>query len=282
MKNTLKRPTNKCIFALLLALLVTACGNSESGTWNKPLTTTLGCVDYLALPTGKGVLYNNVWNKQAAGSGNWHQCLEKSLDSKRVGWSWHWPDRSNSSIFAYPQIKMGVSPWDPGSARDARFPLKISTLTRLNIAHQLEIATTGQHNVATSMWLIDEPSIGGLPAPEIIAAEVMIWTYATENHMNPAGVMVDTLESNGTRWEVWLEKEWKDASGVNENRWVYLSFRSREPSLSEQYDALELLQFAINNDLLPAGLFIADIELGTEIMSGSGLAWVIDFRVDID
>ncbi len=131
------------------------------------------------------------------------------------------------------------------------------------------------------MWLVDSSSIGDNPAPEIIAAEVMIWTYATENHMNPGGVMVDTLESNGMHWDVWLEKEWKDASGVNENRWIYLSFRARRSSLSAEYDALELLQFAINNDLLPTGLFIADIELGTEIMSGSGLAWVEEFRINI-
>lgn len=271
---------SRCIFWLLFAFLATACGNSESDTWSKPLTTTLGCIDYLALPTEKGVLYNNVWNKHAAGSGNWHQCLEKSLDSKRVGWSWRWPTRSDV-IFAYPQIKVGVSPWDPGSAKDARFPLKISTLRRLNIAHQLEISTTGQHNVATSMWLVREASIGDLPAPELIAAEVMIWTYATDNHMSPAGVMVGTLKSKGTVWEVWLDKEWEDTSGINENRWVYLSFRSRDPSLSTEYDALELLQFAINKGFLPPELYVADIELGTEIMSGSGLAWVIDFRVDI-
>ncbi len=271
---------SKRICILFLTMLTSACGNSESGTWSKPLTTTLSCADYQALPTKKGVLYNNVWNKRAAGPGNWYQCLEKSLYSRRFGWSWHWPDLSND-IFAYPQIKVGVSPWDPGSARDARFPLKISTLTRLNIAHQLEITTTGQHNVATSMWLVDEASIGDIPVPELIAAEVMIWTYTTENHMNPAGVMVDTLKSNGTDWEVWLEKEWKDTSGANENRWVYLSFRALGPSLSAEYDALELLQFATNKGFLPPELYVADIELGTEIMSGSGLAWVIDFRVDI-
>lgn len=268
------------ICLLLLAMLITACGNSESDTWSKPLTTTLSCADYLALPTGKGVLYNNVWNQQAAGSGNWHQCLEKSLYSRRFGWSWRWPEQSNE-IFAYPQIKIGVSPWDPGAARDERFPLDISTLTRLNIAHQLEISTNGQHNVATSMWLVDSPLIGDQPAPELIAAEVMIWTYATEHHLSPAGVMVDTLETNGSRWEVWVEKNWTDPSRVNDKRWIYLSFRSLESALTAEYDALELLQFAIHQNYLPDGLYLADIELGTEIRSGSGLAWVDDFRVDI-
>jgi hypothetical protein len=31
--------------------------------------------------------------------------------------------------------------------------------------------------------------------------------------------------------------------------------------------------------LIPEGLFVADVELGNEIMSGDGIAWVKTFRV---
>ncbi|WP_353413911.1 hypothetical protein [Arenicella sp. 4NH20-0111] len=44
--------------------------------------------------------------------------------------------------------------------------------------------------------------------------------------------------------------------------------------------ALKLLERAIDSDFISDDIYIADIELGNEIMSGSGNAWVKKFTVD--
>lgn len=250
--------------------------------WEKPESITLGCADYQSVVRDQGILYNNVWNKDAAGSFPWRQCLEQKpgTDTVTLGWSWQWPDKGRQ-IFGYPQIKRGSSPWDPIPKIDDQFPIPIARLKSMTIAHDLTIAARGQHNVATSLWLTRTPAIGTKPDPTIIAAEVMVWTYATDGHMDPAGKKIGTIWHAQQRWSVWLDKNWTDASGQNDNRWIYITFQAERSSLSSRFDIAAMLRDDLLSTLEIENSYIADVELGTEIMRGQGLAWVDNFTVDI-
>lgn len=269
-------------FTLMAAIFMLASCSPQDSDWTKPETITLGCESYQSIPLNHAILYNNVWNKDAADGFDWQQCLEQKpgADSPIYGWSWHWPN-TGRQIFAYPQIKVGSSPWEPLPKIDDRFPAKIDQLESLTVSHELEIHADGQLNVATSMWLTSSPDIGELPNKSVIVAEVMIWTFATAEHMNPAGQNIGLIEQDGKKWSVWLNENWGDASGQNENEWVYLTFKAEEPDLTSRFDVIALL----NHDLLAhLGLekhYIADIELGTEIMRGDGLVWVNNFDVEM-
>lgn len=243
---------------------------------------TLGCGDYLAIPTANGILFNNVWNKHAAGTDKWTQCLEQRTVNGTVqyGWSWNWP-RGRQVIYAYPQIKLGASPWAPEPAMDTRFPVKISTLKRFEVSYEVETTSDGDHNLATSMWLTKSPVKDGKPEPSAITTEVMIWTYSTKEHFNPAGKKHGTIKTGDSEWEVWLEKNWKDVSGQNRNRWVYLTFRAKTHSLKAEIDIRKLLDYAIAEQIITSDLYVADVELGNEIMSGSGVTWVHSFQIEI-
>lgn len=262
---------------LVIALFVFASNHNSFAE-----VEILGCGDYLAKPTANGILYNNVWNKLAAEDNEWTQCLKQRTvnDTVQHGWSWEWP-RGRQVIYAYPQIKLGASPWAPEPAMDTRFPAQISTLKKFDVSFEVETETDGDHNLATSMWLTESPVKGDKPDSSTIAAEVMIWTYSTKGHFNPAGKKHGTIKTGDSEWEVWLEKNWKDMSGQNKNRWVYLTFRAKTQSLKAEIDIKKLLDYAVAEQIITSDLYVADIELGNEIMSGSGVTWVHSFQIEI-
>ncbi len=152
----------------------------------------------------------------------------------------------------------------------------------MRVSHELDIVTNGSHNVATSMWLTSTGYVGDSPNPSAILAELMVWTYATPDHMTPAGAKTAEVELDGQQWEVWVDKNWHDASGANNNRWIYLTFRAKVSSLKASFDVAKLTQYAIRQNILPPQFNYSDMELGTELMSGAGLAWVKRFDVQIE
>ncbi|AWF82276.1 glycoside hydrolase family 12 [Microbulbifer sp. A4B17] len=267
--------------AFSIALASFSVSVNKGIEWIKPETITISCKDYYSVPTKFGVLSNNVWNKHAAKDDPWSQCLEKRhVDGElQFGWSWSWP-YGREVIYAQPQIKVGSSPWAPEPKFDDSFPLKISSLTELDIFHHTESMSNGNHNTTTTMWLISEAYRGGEQNRSVIAAEIMIWTYFTEGHFSPAGRKRGELSINGTVWEIWYDKNWKDMSGINDNNWVYISFKAKQPSVKVSIPGLKLLKFAIQDGLISKDWYIADVELGNEVMSGSGVTWVKDFAVN--
>lgn len=270
------------IFVSGLSLFACAKEVANELAWVKPATKTISCEDYFSETTSDGVLYNNVWNKNAAKVFSWSQCLEENPSNGLYGWSWRWPTTKSNIIYAYPQIKLGISPWDPSSSLKFDFPIDNSVVRSFIVEHELEVQGNSEHNVATSLWLTSTNDIGENPNPSIIIAELMIWSYATPNHMNPAGSHEGNLQVGNQTWEVWVERNWSDVSGENKNRWVYLTFRAKNQQLKARFDVIDFTSYAIEHQILPNDFYISDIELGTEIMSGSGLVWVKKFNVILD
>lgn len=265
--------------SVLVALA--ACQPAPATQWKKPATATVSCADYHSQVSDTNVYNNNVWNKGAASGAPWTQCLERHPQNGTLGWSWSWPERRNV-IFGYPQVKRGTSPWAPLPDVPSGLPVAHSGLRSMRISHALDVVTNGNHNVATSMWLTNTGAIGNKPNPSVIVAELMVWTYATAAHMSPAGTKTAEVELDGQQWEVWVDKNWHDESGANGNRWIYLTFRAKAASLNASFDVVELTQYAVAEKILPPNFYYADVELGTELMSGAGLAWVKRFDVQLE
>lgn len=265
-------------------LLSSACGadDAEQPSWPKPATVTVTCEEWATVPHGNSVFFNNVWNRQAAGDFAWRQCIERDpLDGNRLGWSWHWPDRGDH-IYAQPQVKRGASPWAPQPNLDERFPVKIGELAGMTISRSVEVLARGELNLVTTLWLTSTGEIGGEPRPESIVAEVMFWTYATKALVDPAGSRVGSVESSGQTWDIWLNEDWHDVSGINDNRWVYVAFVARHQGSSASYDPVALLRSEPLAHLGFEDAWISDVELGSEIMRGDGLIWVDRFDVDLE
>jgi hypothetical protein len=248
----------------------------------------ISCDDYATQITPNGVLYNNVWNKQAAADQSngqatdqqfKHQCIVKRTVNQlsQFGWSWNWPTAPRA-VFGQPQIKIGASPWDPEPKFGHHLPMKISQLSLLNLAYELEVVSNGNFNIVTTMWLTSN----GNPTRESITAELMIWTNYSEGQFKPAGKKQETIQLNGVEWELWTELEWSDVSGANDGKWRHVAFKLVEPKLAVNFDAKALVDYAVKRNFIDSQWYIADLELGTEVMGGQGLAWIKHFNVKID
>lgn len=275
------------VLTLSLALLSCSDGVSEKQKLaeieqNKAILA-FTCEGYDSHATPLGDLQNNIWNAKAAAGFDWTQCLAmRTYDAKtQYGWYWQWP-KDGDKVFAQPQITLGNSPWLQHHHTKLGYPISINQLQRLEFDYSVEILTDGELNLASTIWLTDSETIRMNVDKTTIAAEIMIWSYATENfYANPAGEHVAEITLNGIEWEVWLEPNWHDTSGENNNRWVYLAFRTRQPLMQINFDAAPLLLYAIEQKFINADLYIADIQLGTEIMSGTGQVWLNHYSVDV-
>jgi hypothetical protein len=241
------------------------------------------CEGYGSRNTPYGDLQNNIWNAHSAAKFDWTQCLAmRTLNANtQYGWYWQWPE-DGDKVYAQPQITLGNSPWLNHNQAKTGYPISVNQLEKLDIDYSLEILTDGELNLATTLWLTHSDTIQTQINKSSIAAEVMIWTYASDDfYADPAGENVGEIIINGIEWEVWLDQNWQDTSGKNDNNWVYLAFRTTQPLMQIKFDAAEMLRHAVEQKLITSGLYIADIQLGTEIMSGTGQVWLNHYQVDM-
>ncbi|WP_232788043.1 hypothetical protein [Paraglaciecola sp. MB-3u-78] len=75
--------------------------------------------------------------------------------------------------------------------------------------------------------------------------------------------------------------DWDLDAGNNDNNWIYLAFRTRQPLQQIKFDAAEMLRHGMAQNFITSDLYIADIQLGTEIMSGTGQVWLNHNQVDV-
>ncbi len=266
----------------LVVALTSACTPQTTQEWVAPLTEELECEAWAKVPQGEAIYFNNVWNVQAAGDFPWTQCIVRDpVDAERLGFYWKWPN-SGREIYAQPQAKNGMSPWDPLPRLDTRFPIEIDGIGTMRVTTQVELDGPTEHNIVTTLWLTDNPDIVTKAEPESIVAEVMIWTYATADHLSPAGARIGTVMRDGTEWEIWLDETWHDVSGANANKWIYVAFVAKDQGFAAEFDPVALLRAEPLAHLNFDGAYIADVELGAEIMRGEGVMWIDQFDVSIE
>lgn len=277
---------------IIAMVFVVGCGKSESVISEQEATkfyksdniTNLNCGAYTTVTTPLGSLQNNVWNSHSTDGFAWRQCLATRAINTTIeyGWYWRWPE-DGSVVYAQPQVTLGQTPWVGHSQPYPGYPIPLKGLEKLVFDYDIEINASGKLNLVASLWMTTSPVIKKRADKASIAVEFKIWTYATPGFSaNPAGQQLGEMTASGIRWEVWVEKNLRDTSGFNDNQWVFVAFRAKEPQLAIEYDAAEMIAYAIENNLFDKDLYIADIQLGTEVMSGEGETWLKQFSVSLE
>ena len=228
------------------------------------------CGDWDELADSGLVYQNNVWGK--GDIADYEQCLlTRSVDGVvEYGWRWEWP-KGTGHVKAYPQVIYGHKPWNAASTTSI-LPARIKSIKELSIAYAVEMSAQGTYNLAYDIWLTSSNP----PTPDTITHELMIWmdrTFEAQSRKYLAGqVVVDDIV-----YDLYLRPNFHPASGAG-----YIAFVSREPRFSGVVDVVALLGYLVEHDHISADHYVASVELGNEVIDGTGELWLQRFQVTAD
>ena len=115
-------------------------------------------------------------------------------------------------------------------------------------AYNVDVTTTGKHNVASSMWITRSGATSSSPSAQDIATEFMIWSRGQD--FNPGGQMIATATIGTQSFEVWYAQDWGDVSGANPNKWSYVAYRAVNGSTAVDLDIKAIVDDAVSRGLV--------------------------------
>jgi hypothetical protein len=203
----------------------------------------------IPIRTGYG-LFNNQWNQsQLQGTLTTRVYLK---DGGTFGWEWS-SDRSNA-VLAYPEV------WTDGLAG---LPM---TAGAKRIQADFDIATSavGDYDTSFDIWLSPTAtratSMDGL-------GEIMIWVDRKGTLFYPGGLIVDRVTIGGIAWDVYVNPQQHSFTTYT---WAYMAFLPERPVTSGPLDISAFIDYALAAKLVPDTYWLTGIELGTEVVVGSG------------
>jgi hypothetical protein len=277
MKHIKSMSRSGCL--LIAAALVAGCAGSRA---NFDLTGTEGKVIYESeknfaqtVVGDRYRIFNNGWNAKASGGTFRQKIYVKELDGKPVfGWMWRWWD-SKGAVVSYPEIQVGDSPWSGTVSENSGFPFRIGTKS-LKVDYDVTMNASGQYNLAFEFWTISSP-----PANKNkIVHEVMIWV--DQSRLGPAGSLVATAPIAGHSFRIFHGGVHGDASGQSSNTWSIISLVAEKPILHGPLDIGAIIDYLVQARLLDKNLYVACLELGNEVSSGSGKTEVRNYNVRLE
>ena len=281
----MQTPNSRFLTLSLMIACLTACsGHSDANAQSvpDPGARILDCTWGNTVVQAQGILLNNMWNKASAGPGPWRQCLQSRQREGQTdfGWFWEWPTKDG--LYAYPELLVGRSPWQPTPTNDARFPRKLGDTRTLQIDYEVESRTNGKKNLAVEFWLTNTPPAEGQQDIRSIKTELMIWSDASDDIGAPTKNPKITVDIDGMTWAVQIKPGWGDGSGGTGNKWTLISYHAMKNTSTIRYDARKFLADAAARGLIDPNDYIWGVELGNEIISGSGSTWIKKFQLLVE
>ena len=277
-----------CFRLSVLAALVcaTACLLAGCEPVREPLPNSFDaedvnsyCGDWTRLRNASFLYVNNVWNQGTIKRENRLQCLLKRVvDGKEQhGWRWRWP-RGSGEVKAYPEVIYGHKPWLSTSTTGA-LPRRISAIKEFTVAYDVRMHAHGRYNLAFDIWVTNNDR----PTPAAITHEIMIWVGDRTDAWEPyPGKWVKSVMVGGAAYDLYvkLHAEWLTEHGSPNV--VYIAFNARMARLSGGIDIREFLDYLTENGHLSAEGFVASVELGNEVMHGTGELWLKTYEISVN
>lgn len=225
---------------------------------------------------GPAIYVNNQWGRDKVPAGQaYEQCLlaRTAGSALQHGWSFSWPGHE-PSVYAYPEIIHGWTPWGGGKSSDPRFPMPVRGMPPVVLTYEVESAITGHYNLAAEVWLVRTGSDG--PArPGDIAVEIMFW-LDYDATMRPAGDVVARPTIDGVTYDLYK-------ADVNRPQasWTYLAYKGPAGRLTGALPIDGFVRDAVARGYASASHHLAGLEFGNECAGGAGTTWVTRFEVRV-
>ena len=236
------------------------------------------CRDWAKLQNADFLYENNVWGQGAISREDRLQCLLKRVVDGEVqyGWRWQWP-RGSGDVKAYPEVIYGYKPWFTFPTT-ANLPRPISAIDELSVAYDIEMQARGRYNLAFDIWVTSSDR----PTPSDITHEIMIWVGERTRAWEPyPGKRVKRVTIGGAAYDLYIKPhaEWLMEHGAP--KVAYIAFNARTARLSGSIDVKEFLDYLTDNGHLPAEGYVASVELGNEVMHGTGELWLKSYEISV-
>ena len=239
-------------------------------------TLTLNCDDSSTVTTGQYMAENNSWGK--AGMVGWSQCMGAGTSLKpgtngalAARWTWDWRYQGDN-VKAYPEVVFGHKPGYPKSTTPA-LPRVLNTLQHISMDYEVHTEREGAGNMAIDMWLTNSASPTTFAVPPI-THEVMIWLEVF-GPMYAGGQQVDKVRINGTMYRVFVGEKF----GMG---WRYVAFAPNSPmQTTASIDLMAFFEYLKSKNLLTGQEYLAAVNLGNELISGSGETELRHFAVNV-
>lgn len=231
------------------------------------------CGDFSLINQAEINIENNTWNATNLAPGSYEQCIYQYNNAENwVGWKWSYPATAEG-INAYPQLIYGKKPWHSGSTTTA-LPIEIDQIERLKVQYAVAISRNeGEYNLAFDNWISSAAS----SRPEEIQFEFMIWEDYHE--IIPFGDFIaNVVTPNGTYDLYTGEPSW-EPEGTN---WTYIAFVRTSKRTEGTVDIDLLLQYLVDQGIVPGESYLSSIEFGTEIGNSKGFAVIKSFNINLE
>lgn len=229
------------------------------------------CDDEALINSGDYRVENNTWGK--GNLSGWSQCIgiEPAIDGAITAhWTWDWLN-AGYNVKAYPEIIFGQKPG--GATTTKALPIRLSDIDLLTVSYDVSSSNSGSGNVAFDIWLTDnpDPMIFGTPP---ITHEIMVW-LDQQGGLGPSGNFKERVTINGSIYAVFVAPKWGEG-------WEYVAFFSPESRLGAgTVDLGSLLEYMQQKNLATGAEYLASIEFGNEIATGSGETMVKSYSVSL-
>ena len=226
-----------------------------------------------AILGGRYKILSNPWNKGAT-SGHYRQKIFIKEDNGQPVFGWVWKWRDSTTVATYPEVLVGHSPWQGEIAPNSGFPFQIGT-GKLVVDYDITMSAVGAYNLAFEFW-----TVSSLPVrKDRVSSEVMIWIAGEQ--LGASGNVVGKVTLSGNTFTIFQNKFHGDASGAHSNKWAIISLLSERPLLKARLDIGEIIGFLAENCYISRSDYVADLELGNEVMRGVGTTVIRKFDVTV-
>lgn len=209
----------------------------------------LGDFEYQANPWNKGELVYGL---------DFSQRLSATPNAIRLQWKW---PTDTSQVMSYPGFIWGMKPWSTTSTTPS-LPARIDEIGSLKVDFDLDWAPPprGNFNVSFDLWIADTAEENTSTS----LSEVMVWIKNWD--WTPSEVPVATYtDANGVA-QVYHRAD----HVVDDGSWNYTAVVFDEDVRSGTLDMLALLDRLAELGIIDATHLLMDIELGAEIVNGTG------------
>ena len=265
------------IAAASCTLALSACasgGTSPSAYGPTGTASRRESADWATIQVGDYRLENNVWNKGVARGPYNQSVFAETLDgAEAFGWTWNWPN-AGGNVVSYPEVGYGYSPWGMSSwGGSPAIPAKIGAKA-ITASFDMKSSMRGSYDLAFDIWVTGPTAT---PTSADIRYEIMIWL--DHKGLSPAGrKLASGLSIGGVDYDLWEMRGMQNGTTAT---WTYFAYVADAPVYSGSVDISGIFADLVDARGVSSSLYIASIELGNEVVTGSGVTEIKDWSIGV-